>query len=150
MGIAPQAVAASYQPRCTETVLLVDDDPVQRMLVQGLLREDGYTILEASDGPEALHISELYPGPIHLLVTDVVMPRMMSGPELAGRLSALRPGLRVIYSSAYTDDTMMFREAFRPNVAFLPKPFMPAVLRQTVRELLDTPAGQAAAQARRG
>lgn len=120
------------------TILVVEDDLSQRTLLQRLLRKQGYTILEARDGPEALQLCLLHPGPIELLITDVVMPRMMSGPELAKRALLLRPGLKLLYASAYTDGSVA---GLSESAAFLPKPFMPQVLTDKVKELLGSTSG---------
>ena len=96
----------------------------------------GYTVLAARHGAEALEVSERYPGPIHLLVADVVMPHM-SGRELAERLRARRVGLRVLYVSGYTDDAILRHGVREAGVVLLQKPFTPDALARMVREVLD-------------
>jgi CheY-like chemotaxis protein len=123
--------------RGTETILLVEDEPAVRSTTRLLLRRSGYTVLEAGNGCEAVAIFKAHPGPIHLLLTDVVMPKM-GGRELAERLTAACPGLRVLFVSGYTSDAV-FRHGVQENyVHFLPKPFTPTSLAQKVRDVLDS------------
>ena len=131
--------AVSVQPslyRGTETVLLVEDESGVRQLTREMLVRNGYTVLEAGSGPEALRISEQLPGPIDLLLTDAVMLEM-SGRELAVLLAASRPAIRVIYMSGYAEDTVAHHVMMDPETAFLQKPFTAAALGQKVREVLD-------------
>ncbi|MBM4440153.1 MAG: GAF domain-containing protein [Candidatus Rokubacteria bacterium] len=122
----------------SETVLVCEDEPDLRELAREVLQELGYQVLEAGDGKQALEVSARHAGPIHLLVTDVVMPRM-NGSELATRLVRERP-LRVLYMSGYTE-TSMAGGGPTPGARFLQKPFSPVVLARAVREVLDsTPA----------
>ena len=122
--------------RGTETVLLVEDESGVRQLTREMLARNGYSVLEAGSGPEALRISEQHPGPIDLLLTDAVMPEM-SGRELAAGLTASRPGIKVIYMSGYAEDTLAHHGMMDPEMAFLQKPFTAAALGQKVREVLD-------------
>jgi CheY-like chemotaxis protein len=119
-----------------ETVLLVEDAQRVRAVVREILEMSGYTVLEAHHGAEALELSNRHAGPIHLLVTDVVMPQM-SGRELAQRLATLRPDLKVLYMSGYTDDAIVRHGVLASGIAFLSKPFTPDALALKVRELLD-------------
>jgi two-component system cell cycle sensor histidine kinase/response regulator CckA len=119
-----------------ETILLVEDEPSVRGLVHETLRVHGYTVLEARHGIEALLASTKYVGPIHLLLTDVVMPQM-SGPEVAEKLLVVRPGIKVLYMSGYPDHPVFDQGGVSRETGFLPKPFSPQVLAQKVREVLD-------------
>ena len=120
-----------------ETILLTEDAVDLRALAREVLTRRGYQVLDAADGAEALALAERHPGPIHLLLTDVVMPRV-SGRELAEELTARHPGLKVLYMSGYTDDAVLRHGVLRSAVAFLQKPFGPGVLARKVREILDT------------
>jgi PAS domain S-box-containing protein len=130
-------------PHGSETVLLVEDEPEVRGLARDILHQQGYTVLEAADGDEALRIGRGHGGPIHLLVTDVVMPQM-GGRELADRLQAGRQETKVLYVSGYTDDAILHQGVSETGTAFLPKPFTASALAHKVREVLDAaPAGGA-------
>jgi hypothetical protein len=118
----------------SETVLVAEDQPVVRELAVETLRGLGYRVLAASDGVEAFRIATEHTGPIHILLTDVVMPGM-DGWMLAERVSALRPGLKVIYTSGYTDDVVGARRVIEAGAAYLPKPFTPAVLTAKIHEV---------------
>jgi GAF domain-containing protein/nitrogen-specific signal transduction histidine kinase/ActR/RegA family two-component response regulator len=122
--------------RGAETILLVEDEGDVRALARDLLREQGYTVLEAATSTEAIEIGQRHRDPIHLLVTDVVMPRM-SGRELAERLLALRPDLRVLYISGYPDDVLAPHDVDRAERVLLPKPFTSETLARAVRRVLD-------------
>jgi len=119
------------------TVLLVEDEPVVLRLARDLLAENGYRVLAASSGSDALSIARKETEIIHMLITDVVMPEM-SGPELADRMRKLRPGMRVLYMSGYTDDEMLCRKGLPENSAFLQKPFTPHQFLQKARATLGT------------
>ncbi len=135
---ATSATRAAELPKAqgTETILVVEDEEAVRDLTVRILRQLGYTILAASGGQEALEIAAAHPDPISLLVTDVVMPGM-SGKHLADTLVSARPGLRVLYVSGYTENTIVSQGALAPGVDFLPKPFSREVLATKIRELLD-------------
>jgi PAS domain S-box-containing protein len=137
---APAAPAAARAEglRGTETILLAEDQPEVRSIGSAVLRRYGYEVLEAANGEEALAIIRSYQGPIHLLMSDVVMPSM-NGPELARRVQAEHPGMRVLFASGYTDDAIVRHGVLDPGVAFLQKPFTPTALLKKIRELLDTP-----------
>jgi CheY-like chemotaxis protein len=130
---APSAPAATDLPRGSETVLLVEDEASVRELVRECLAALGYTVLEAGGGAAALELSQAHGAPIHLLVTDMVMPEM-GGRELAERLQASRPEARVLYISGYMD---VDHEALTEGMAFLQKPFTIDRLSRKVREALD-------------
>jgi CheY-like chemotaxis protein len=123
--------------RGTETLLLVEDDDSVRELVRNVLRENGYRVLEASRGEEALELSELFAGRIDLLVTDVVMPGM-NGRELARRLVNFRPQIKVLYISGYADNAVWYPGGLDAGGAFLQKPFSPEALARKVREALSS------------
>jgi signal transduction histidine kinase/DNA-binding response OmpR family regulator len=129
-------------PFGTETLLLAEDEEAVRTLAGCVLRMSGYTVLEAADGAEALRVAGRHAGPIHLLVTDVVMPGM-GGRALADRLTAARPETRVLYLSGYTADEVVRHGVREAEVAFLQKPFKVDALILKVREALDR--GEAAA-----
>jgi PAS domain S-box-containing protein len=122
----------------SETVLLVEDEPGVRTIGRELLELSGYVVIEAENGVDALEKADAYPGPIHLLLSDVVMPRM-GGRELAQRLATRRPGLRVLLVSGFTDDTILRHGVHDSGMAFLQKPFTLESLSQRVREVLDSP-----------
>jgi signal transduction histidine kinase/CheY-like chemotaxis protein len=122
--------------RGSETVLLVEDEDGVRKLARLVLQERGYKVLEARHGGEALLICEQYDGTIHLMVTDVVMPHM-SGRQVAERLQTLRPEMKVLYLSGYTDDAIVRHGVLEADTPFLQKPFTPDNLALKVREVLD-------------
>ncbi len=124
--------------RGSETILLVEDEGQVRAIFHSALRRQGYQVLDAASGVEALALVAAHPGTIHLLVTDVVMP-LMSGPELAQRVTARLPGIRVLCMSGYSDDSVSRHQLREAGVAFLQKPVTPSVLAAKVREVLDTP-----------
>ena len=120
----------------TETILIVEDRDTVRKLVQRVLRKAGYTVLEASDGDQALRVCEGHAGPVHAVLTDVVMPTM-GGRKLVDSLSAIRPGVKVLYMSGYTDNAIVHHGVLDPGVNYIQKPFMPEVLLAKLREVLD-------------
>jgi len=139
-----EKTAAVYKPKAssppapggTETILLVEDEEAVRTMVSKILRNKGYTVLEAAHSEEAFEISERHEGPIHLMVTDVIMPQM-SGPELAERLAPRLPEMKVLYMSGYPDNTIVQHGVLEPGTAFLQKPFTLNALESKVREVLD-------------
>ncbi|HKP96200.1 MAG TPA: ATP-binding protein [Fibrobacteria bacterium] len=119
-----------------ETILVAEDEYPVRKLTRHLLSGNGYLVLEAADGIEALALMRAYPGSIHLLLTDVVMPNL-GGRRLAEEAASLRPGIRVLYMSGYAKDTVVRCGVHEEEPGFLPKPFTPLALGQKVRECLD-------------
>ena len=120
----------------TETVLVVEDQNELRKLVREVLRANGYTVLESADYREALRIAETYSGPIHLCLTDMVMPGM-NGRELASRVRQLRPTAKVLYMSGHTNHAALELEPETAPTPFLQKPFAPEVLLAKIRDVLD-------------
>ena len=133
---APREARGAAPSRGTETILVVEDEITVRELARELLQMSGYTVLEAKHGHEALQICRTYDGPIHLMLTDVVMPSM-SGHELAETLAPLRPGMKVLYMSGYTEEAGVLREILDSGSVFLQKPFTPAALNDKIRALLN-------------
>ena len=131
-----------------ETILLVEDAERVRAVVREILEMQGYEVIEARHGAEALALEAGHKGPIHLLITDVVMPEM-SGRELAQRLVPLRSEMNVLYISGYTDDAIVRHGVLEAGMAFLPKPFTPDALAAKVREILNTPRRSPTEAARR-
>ena len=119
-----------------ETVLVVEDEPSVRTLACEVLRRFGYHVLEAADPDQAVRESHRHEGPVHLLLTDVVMPRA-SGLQLARQLSVERPDLKVLYMSGYTDNAIVHHGVLDPGTALLEKPFSAAQLARKIREILD-------------
>jgi two-component system cell cycle sensor histidine kinase/response regulator CckA len=123
-------------PVGTETILLVEDEAGVREFACETLKRGGYRVLEAADAQDAVILAEQEKGPIHLLLTDVIMP-LVSGRELAEQIKSLREGIRVIYMSGYTDDVLAYRGDLGPDIDFLQKPFGPDVLARKIREVLE-------------
>jgi signal transduction histidine kinase/ActR/RegA family two-component response regulator len=134
--VTPTSVARLAASTGSETVLLVEDDAPVRDLSRRALESRGYRVLVASDGAEGLRVAQAHAGAIDLLVSDVVMP-VAGGPELAGNLRPLRPGLRVLFLSGYADTAFARSGELTREAAFLQKPFTPERLAQKVREVLD-------------
>jgi signal transduction histidine kinase/CheY-like chemotaxis protein len=133
---SPKLPASVRKEAEAATILVVDDEAKVRGLVRSILRTQGYTVLEADRGDEALRICRQYQGPIHLLLSDVVMPGLTGAP-LSEQVKSLRPELKVLFMSGYTDDTISHEGVLRSGYAFIQKPFMPAALIQKVRDVLQ-------------
>ena len=123
-------------PRGTETILVAEDEEGVRQLVRMVLMDGGYTVIEASNGEQALHLCERHAGPLHLLISDVIMPQM-GGKQLAEHLRKLRPNLKILFTSGYTNDAIAHQGVLDPGVAFLQKPYNLNDLLAKVREVLD-------------
>ncbi len=135
-AVAQEERQARALPQGEETILVVEDEPMVRALVVTMLRRCGYTVLEALLPDEALRLVDEYGGPIHMLVSDVVMPRM-SGPALADAVLSRRPGIAVLFISGYTDDAVIRHGVLTQEVELLQKPFAARDLAERVRRLLD-------------
>jgi DNA-binding response OmpR family regulator len=119
-----------------ETVLLVEDEPEVRSLVERILKTQGYTVVTAANPDAALEVAREFKGTIQVMVTDVVMPGM-SGLQLAERLMPTRPNMRVLFVSGYTNEAIGHHGVLDPGTAFLQKPFTPNALARKVREVLE-------------
>ena len=131
-----EATAGAGAKRGTETVLLAEDEAPVRAVARHVLERHGYNVLEAPSAEAALDLARRYSGDIHVLLTDVVMPGL-SGPDLARQLVVLRPAVRVIYMSGYTDDAITRHGVLEPGLAYVQKPFTPEAIARKVREVLD-------------
>jgi CheY-like chemotaxis protein len=139
LDVAARAIAAGPLPRGTETLLVVEDDPSVRHLVRSVLEAQGYEVLLAANGQDALRESREHKGlPIRLVVTDVIMP-LMDGRTMAKRLKTTYPDLKILFTSGYTDDAIAQHGVLDAGVEFLSKPYTPATLAHKVREVLDQP-----------
>lgn len=131
-------------PNERETILLVDDEPQVVTLVRAMLSRDGYKVFGAGDAEEAFQIAQDAATPIDLLLTDIVMPEL-NGRELADRLKAIRPGLKVLYMSGFMKEAILkYYGISITGIPFLQKPFTRETLCRKMREVLDTPASEAA------
>ncbi len=137
-GTGAERTAESASPTGDETILLVEDDARVRTLIADLLRTRGYHVIEATRGEEALRLASDHSAPLHLALVDVVMPEM-SGPDLIRRIAPLRPGMRVLYISGYTEEAVLQHGIPESSASFLRKPFLPDALARKVREVLDAP-----------
>jgi len=142
----PRLLMAGHQPEQLspvrrlsgggETILLVEDEPAVRELAVKVLRRQGYLVLEAANGKEALQLAQAHQGQIHLLLTDVIMPNM-NGKTLAEAVTKLYPQTKILFSSGYTDNVMMQFDLMNSEVMFISKPFSPTTLTHKVREALN-------------
>jgi two-component system cell cycle sensor histidine kinase/response regulator CckA len=133
---APAEPSGAAVQGTSETVLLVEDEDLVRQLTREILLRNGYRVLEAADGVEALRVVTQYQGEIDLMVTDVVMPRM-SGNELVGHARPLRPGMRVLYVSGYSEEAIARHGQLTEGIELLSKPFTPGILTAKIRQILD-------------
>jgi PAS domain S-box-containing protein len=136
-SLAPSVPAATL-PRGNETVLVVEDLESLREVIREALQEQGYTLLLASHGEDALALARRHDGPINLMLTDLVMPKL-GGVDLARQIASLRPEMRVVYMSGYTDGAISRQGALPPGTVLLEKPFTADRLARAVREALDAP-----------
>ena len=128
--------SARTTARGSETVLLVEDDDMVRALVRETLLREGYRILDTNDPTEARRLADHHKGPIQLLITDVVMPKV-NGRDLAEQLVRRRRDMKVLYMSGYTDNAVLNSGILHKDVAFLQKPFTPVTLTEKVREVIE-------------
>jgi two-component system cell cycle sensor histidine kinase/response regulator CckA len=143
-GVVATPMADARVVSGTETILLVEDQQEVRDVVRQTLQRHGYNVLEAVDGDAALALLQSEAGPIHLLLTDVVMPRM-SGRELVDAITKRDRSIRVLYTSGYTDDAIVRHGVLDPGIAFIQKPFTPEQLLGRVRDVLSRPEPRPAA-----
>jgi CheY-like chemotaxis protein len=137
LEVAARPIPTGRLPRGTETLLVVEDEPSVRHRAAGILEAQGYTVLRAVNGQDALRTVHEHNGsPIRLVVTDVIMP-LMGGKVMADWLKTTCPGLKILFTSGYTDDTIAQHGVLEPGVEFLAKPYTHATLARKVRELLD-------------
>jgi CheY-like chemotaxis protein len=133
----PESEEPISLPGGTETILVAEDEPLVRVLITTILEDNGYTVLSATNGNEALRMSEKHAGdPIDLLLCDMVMPQM-SGEELANKLMVRRPNIKVLLTSGYVENIETLPRTLGQGAAFMEKPFRPATLACKIRELLD-------------
>jgi two-component system cell cycle sensor histidine kinase/response regulator CckA len=131
-------VELSSLPRGTETILLVEDEPSVRYVICAVLKIQGYDVLQANNGQDALHLASEHKGsPIRLVVTDVIMP-LMGGKAMAERLKTTYPDLKILFTSGYTDDAIALHGVLETGVEFLSKPYTQATLAHKVRAMLDS------------
>ena len=136
-GVAPEGPRGAVRPAGgSETVLIVEDDESVAKLIRTLLQHAGYTVLEAKNGKDALHLLTTHSGAVHLVVTDMVMPQM-SGWELLQKIGEFRPGLKALFMSGYTDNALLRQGMATSQTPFLQKPFTPTALVSKVREVID-------------
>jgi two-component system, cell cycle sensor histidine kinase and response regulator CckA len=140
LDAAARPSRAGPLPRGTETVLVVEDEPSVRHLARCVLEAQGYDVLSASNGQEALHAAREHKGSlIRLVVTDVIMP-LMGGKVMAEWLKTANPDLKILFTSGYTDDSITRHGVLETGVEFLPKPYTPSTLACKVRDMLDASA----------
>ena len=132
----PPISHAAPLPKGNETLLIVEDEPAVRQFLRAALGRYGYKVLESIDGADAIHVAASYSGPIHLLITDVVMPGM-GGREVAQQVMLYHGETRVLYVSGYTDDAVVRHGVIDAVDSFLQKPFSPLALARKVRTILD-------------
>ena len=127
-------------PNGSETVLIVDDEPLVLRLCCSILARQGYDVLGANSADEALRFSEDLDRTLHLLLSDIIMPKLR-GTDLAERVSRIRPGIRILYMSGFDGREIPEYDTLRRSAKLIPKPFTPRELLLAVRAALDTPSG---------
>ena len=147
--VEPSGQREAILPTGSETILVVEDELMIREMLCESLEEIGYTVLAAGDATEAIERCRNHGGAIHLLLADVVLPAM-GGRELAQELSALRPEMKVVFMSGYTDDAVVRHGVFTSTMRFLQKPFTLIGMARKVREALDAPMTDSAVPAPSG
>jgi two-component system, cell cycle sensor histidine kinase and response regulator CckA len=136
--VAPRSVQADPLPRGTETLLVVEDEQTLSQLAVGILAAQGYHVLSASNGQDALTVAGNHKGPpIRLVISDLIMPRM-GGKAMAEQLRSAHPDLKILFSSGYAEEAITHHELFGKGIEFLPKPYQRAILLRKVREILDS------------
>jgi len=149
LDVVDNPIPAGPSPRGTETLLVVEDEPSVRHLARSVLEAQGYEVLSAPNGQDALRVAQEHRGsPIRLVVTDVIMP-LMGGKVMAEWLKTSYPNLKILFTSGYTDDAIAQHGVLEPGVAFLPKPYTPAALTRKVRAMLDNQTDTAFLQKQR-
>jgi CheY-like chemotaxis protein len=136
----PKELLEVKSPVATETVLLAEDDKGVRRVALEFLKMKGYHVLEAGNAADAIRIAQECTGPIHLLLTDIVMPGL-KGEELVARVTSMRPKIKVLYMSAYTEDAVVNLGILGPGTNFIEKPFGPEELARKVRKVLEAMPG---------
>ncbi len=136
VSVVPETKPTTLNLHGSETILVVEDEEVLRDLIDRSLKLYGYTVLSARNGGDALLLCENHPARIHILLTDVVMPQM-NGRDLAGRLRTLRPDLKVLFMSGYTDNVIVHHGILEPEISFIQKPFRLTELLEKIREILE-------------
>jgi len=140
----PEVAAEVESPEGSETILLAEDEESLRTIVSEILEEAGYTVLVGENPRQIAEVAQSHDGPIHLMLTDVIMPKI-SGRGLAEQITAVRPEIKVLYMSGYTDDAIAHHGVLKPGIHFIQKPFSSSALLRKVREVLDktkSPAGE--------
>jgi two-component system, cell cycle sensor histidine kinase and response regulator CckA len=140
LDVIAKPILSGPLPRGTETLMVVEDEPSVRHLARGVLEAQGYEVLSAANGQDALHVAYQHKGsPIRLVITDVIMP-LMGGKAMAEWLKTTYPDLKILFTSGYTDDTITYRGVLENGIEFLGKPYTPATLVHKVRSMLDSEA----------
>jgi CheY-like chemotaxis protein len=143
LDVAARPFPTGPLSRGTETLLIVEDEPSVRHLARSVLEAQGYEVLSAPNGQDALHVAREHKGsPIRLVVTDVIMP-LMGGKVMAEWLKTTYPGLKILFTSGYTDDAIAHHGVLETGVEFLSKPYTPVALARKVRAMLDNESDSA-------